>query len=98
MISTNHDTTGMSTSTIWVWYGGNRGTVTELRSSLQVNNPGASFKIVPVSTVITNVSEYNSAIEAQGTDPVVSPTWVGLVKVVVKATDGTLKLYTIALD
>ena len=83
-------------SEIWVWFGGNsgNGTVTELRNTLQVNNPGASFKVVPVSTVITNVSEYNSATE-QGTDLVLSALGEGLVKVVVMATDGTLNTYAI---
>ncbi|MED1795009.1 hypothetical protein P4V54_20245 [Brevibacillus nitrificans] len=63
---------------------------------MQTNDAGATLKIVPVDTVITNETEFNDSDEALATDPVLDgSSGTSVVKVVVKAANGTLETYEV---
>gem|GEM_PF-6424821 len=54
------------------------------------------MKVFPVSSTIQNVPQFNSTTESLSTDYVLnSALTLGLVKVVVKAEDGTLREYIV---
>ncbi|GIO05026.1 hypothetical protein J31TS6_10540 [Brevibacillus reuszeri] len=82
--------------TIWVSYDYGPVTTTQLRSSLQTNDAGATFKIVPVNMVITTETEFNDSDEAPETAPVLDgSSGTSFVKVVVKAANGELETYVV---
>ncbi|KAB2332626.1 hypothetical protein [Bacillus mesophilum] len=67
-----------------------------MRSIVQVNDSKASFKIVSASSDITTETQFNSATEVEPEHPVYNEqNSASLVKVVVKAEDGTVKIYTV---
>ncbi|WP_103109024.1 hypothetical protein [Brevibacillus reuszeri] len=82
--------------TIWVSYDYGPVTTTQLRSSLQTNDVGATFKIVLVNSVITTETEFNDSDEAPETATVLDgSSGTPFVKVVVKAANGALETYVV---
>lgn len=83
-----------------IWVSSNQVvTTTDLRNSLQTNDPGATFKIVPVNTVITTETEFIDSNEASAIDPVLDgSSGTSVVKVVVKAANGALETYEVKKD
>ncbi|GED70930.1 hypothetical protein BRE01_46320 [Brevibacillus reuszeri] len=63
---------------------------------MQTNDAGATFKIVPVNTVITTETEFNDSNEAPENAPVLDgSSGTSVVKVVVKAANGALEMYEV---
>ncbi|QQZ10005.1 hypothetical protein [Heyndrickxia vini] len=83
-------------SVLYVSYSETQGTVTQLINSLRLSDSKADLKVFPAESTIDNEEQFNSVPESFNSDPVLnSGLTVGLVKVVVKAEDGTLREYVV---
>ena len=73
-----------------------RRTVSELKSGMNVSQSSDVLKIIPISTNVTSVEDFDNVTESLGTDPVLNESLTnGVVKVIVKSISGKLRSYEV---